>query len=462
MTTANARSIPHIVAHLTESSKAKKMLKVSRRVAELRALLQNIVAYEEKIIDAVKKDLGRCAFETYVLEISMIKEELKRAIKSTKAWSTPRTVPTPIILQPGRSYIEPMPKGLVLIISPWNYPFQLSFVPLIAAISAGNCVILKPSELTPASSKVIKEIVHKSLNHECYAVVEGDGEVARELLDHRFDHIFYTGSTNIGREVMKKAAHFLTPVTLELGGKSPVVIDNTADIELAARRILWGKFINAGQTCIAPDYILVDRRFFDKLTDALKKNLAAMLGDDSQENPSYGRIVNERHLKRLVAYLTDGDIIFGGAYNTKDRFFEPTLMTNIKPGSQLDSEEIFGPILVIEPYDELQDAINIVNNRPNPLALYIFSKNKTNIQYLQNHILSGGLSINDCVSHVGVAGLPFGGVGESGMGSYHGQFGFDNLSHLRGVLQKSNLLDNPVKYAPYSEAKLKFAKAVMN
>ena len=437
------------------------MHSVARRISALESLLKAVARQEDKITAAIKEDLGRCAFETYLLEISMVKEELKRAIKCTKMWSAPRPVGIPIVLQPGRAFIEPTPKGLVLIIAPWNYPFQLGLVPLISAIAAGNCAILKPSELAPASSRLIKEIVESSLDPSCYQVIEGDAVTAQELLDHSFDHIFYTGSTAIGREVMKKAAVHLTPVTLELGGKSPVIVDETAPLDLAAKENCAGKFINAGQTCIAPDYVLVHTSVYDAFVSALKKNLTAMLGEDGQESSSYGRIINDRHLKRLVGYLKDGTIISGGAYNATTKFFEPTLMTNVHKNAPLFNEEIFGPILIIEPVDTIEDAIAFITARPHPLALYVFSKNKGQIDHIKENTQSGGMCINDCVIHVGVAGLPFGGVGHSGMGGYHGQFGFETFSHMRGVLQKSLKFDNPVKYAPYSQGKLRFAKAVM-
>lgn len=453
--------IASILQGLRHTHSTGILLPIKARKAQLKRLLDAVSDNEPRIIKALKHDLGKSSFEAYVAEIAFVKEEIKLARRLLGLWSQKRLVPTPLVFQPGHSYIKPTPKGVVLIIAPWNYPFQLSLVPLISAIAAGNCAVLKPSELTSASEEVIKDLVHDYLDRDCFTVMNGDRELASALVEAPFDHIFYTGSTEVGREVMKKAAVNLTPVTLELGGKSPVIIDKESDLDLAAKRIMWAKCLNAGQTCIAPDYVLLEENLIEPFIRACKKHLLSMYGARVEESPDYGRIISTRHAERLVSYLSEGTLAHGGAYNVPTRFVEPTILTNLHADAAVMKEEIFGPILPLVAVSDIDDAIARINAQPHPLALYIFSKNKKNIKKILDSTLSGGVAINDCISHVAISGLPFGGVRHSGMGAYHGHFGFETFSHMRAVHQRANVFDNPIKYPPYSETKLNLARLVM-
>lgn len=461
MTEMTANQVADVHAHLTKKSQDRPMLPKHARRTALRQLQKALVDNEERIFQALADDLGRPRFEAYVAEIAIIKEELNLALRSLNTWAKKRVVKTPIVFQPGISYVEPVPKGLVLIIAPWNYPFQLSLVPLISAIAAGNCAIVKPSELAPQSAKIIAEIINETLDSSCFRAICGDKNTAQALLDLPFDHIFYTGSTTVGREVMLKAAHHLTPVTLELGGKSPAIIDDTADLNLSVKRILWGKCLNAGQTCIAPDYVLIHESRIKEFVELAKTHLGLMFGDNIQGTPSLGRIINNNHFARLIGYLKDGTIALGGSYDQQENFIEPTILIDVKPNAPVMTDEIFGPILPLIGVKDLAQAIRFINERPHPLALYVFSKDKTNIRSVMQQTLSGSVAINDCVAHVGISDLPFGGVRHSGIGAYHGFAGFETFSHLRSVHHRANLLDNPIKYAPYSERKLALARMVM-
>lgn len=461
MNEITAVQIAEVHKTLTQKSQERPLLtKHARRIA-LKQLQKALVDNEDKIFHALTSDLRRPRFEAYVAEISIIKEEINLALRSLGTWSKKRIVKTPLVFQPGISYVEPTPKGLVLIIAPWNYPFQLSLVPLISAIAAGNCAIVKPSELAPASATVITEIINQNLDPHCFRAICGDATVAKALLDLPFDHIFYTGSTAVGKEVMKKAAEYLTPVTLELGGKSPCIIDDSADLNLAVKRILWGKCLNAGQTCIAPDYVLISDHLVNDFVSSAKAHLEMMFSKDAKDAESFGRIINQRHFQRLISYIKDGKVACGGKYDAKDYYLEPTILVDVKPDSPVMTEEIFGPILPLIVVKGIEGAIDFINARPHPLALYVFSKDKKAIRHVLDHTLSGGVAINDCVAHVGIIDLPFGGVRHSGMGSYHGIHGFETFSHMRAVHKRANLLDNPIKYAPYSERKLSLARMIL-
>jgi aldehyde dehydrogenase (NAD+) len=453
--------IAPILQGLRDAFHTQKLLPISARKNALKQLLRAVSENEPRIIQALHHDLGRGPFESYVAEIAFVKEEIKLALKSLKGWSQQRLVATPLVFQPGQSYIEPTPKGVVLIVAPWNYPFQLSLVPLISAIAAGNCVVLKPSELAVMSQDVIKDLVHDYLDQSCFRVLIGDGDLAKDLVEAPFDHIFYTGSTRVGREVMRAAAENLTPVTLELGGKSPVIIDGDTNLELAAKRIMWAKCLNAGQTCIAPDYVLIKRELLKPFIASAQKHLLDMYGPAAEQSPHYGRIINERHAERLVAYLKDGSIAHGGGYDVAEKYIEPTILTDIKDKAPVMKDEIFGPILPVIGVDTMDEAVRMVNARQYPLALYIFSNNKKTIRKICDQTLSGGVAINDCISHVAIPSLPFGGVRHSGMGAYHGAFGFETFSHMRAVHKRANMLDNPIKYPPYSDMKLNLARMVM-
>lgn len=459
----NLKDAQIIDAHktLTQSNRDRLLLPKSVRRQTLKQLHKAIVEKEDQIFQALKADLGKSHFESFVAEIAFITEEINVALKSLDRWSKRRLVKTPLAFLPGKSYVEPVAKGVVLIIAPWNYPFQLSLVALVSAIAAGNCAIVKPSELAPESARVIANIINNYLDPRCFRAICGDASTSQALLDLPFDHIFYTGSTSVGAEVMKKAAHHLTPVTLELGGKSPCIIDRSSDLALAAKRIMWGKCLNAGQTCIAPDYILMPHDLIEDFVAHAKRHLNAMFGDEPRKSDSFGRIVNPRHLKRLVSYLSDGRIAHGGKYDESENYLEPTILVQVKKDAPVMNDEVFGPILPIVGVDSFEQAIDFVNNKPNPLALYVFSNDKSTIQYALDRTLSGGVTINDCISHVGIIDLPFGGVRHSGIGSYHGVHGFETFSHLRSVHQRANMLDVPIKYPPYTDKKLKLARILL-
>lgn len=430
------------------------------RLTQLKKLKQAVLDHKDEIISAVQADLNKPIFESYLTEIGVVKE-IDYAIKNLKKWSKPKKVATPLDQLPGTAFIYPEPLGVVLIIAPWNYPFQLTISPLVGAIAAGNCAIVKPSEISQNTSQIIAKILQNTFNSEYIAVVEGGVETSQELLQQKFDHIFFTGGTAIGKIVMEAAAKNLTPVTLELGGKSPCIIDSDINIEYTARRIAWGKFINAGQTCIAPDYLLVNQKIKQPLLDSIKNCIQEFYGDDPEKSPDFGRIINQKQFNRLVKLLNNGDVIAGGKTNPDTCYIAPTLIDNVSLDAPIMQEEIFGPILPVIEYNHLEEAISIINNQPKPLALYFFSKNKEYQQQVLQKTSSGGVCINDTIMHIGVTELPFGGVGNSGIGSYHGKASFDTFSHQKSVLKKSFLVDIKVRYAPYL-GKLDLIKKMMS
>jgi aldehyde dehydrogenase (NAD+) len=413
------------------------------------------------IFEALKKDLGKCHIESGITETLSAAGEIEYALKNMKKWARPRRVYTPIANQPGSSRIISEPLGVSLIIAPWNYPFLLLIAPLAAAIAAGCCAILKPSELTPNVSAVIKDGISEYLDKDAFAVVEGDGSVASELLEQRFDHIFYTGGQRIGKIVMTAAAKHLTPVTLELGGKSPCFVDRTADLKVAARRIVWGKFLNAGQTCVAPDYLLVHQDVEAELLTLMRQQITRFYGEDPRASNDYGRIVSDSHFQRLTGLLADGEIVVGGQSVAEERYLAPTILQNVSPESELMQSEIFGPLLPVLTVKDSSEAIEFINSRPRPLAAYLFSTDSAVQQSFVDQTSSGGICINDVVMHLSIPGLPFGGVGASGMGSYHGRAGFETFSHAKAVLKKSNWFELPLRYPPYSDWKFKWIRRFM-
>lgn len=433
---------------------------IAFRLTQLKNLKQAVLDNKDEIINALKADLNKPTFESYLTEIGVIKE-IDYAIKNLKTWMRPKKVPTPLDQLPGTAFIYPEPLGVVLIIAPWNYPFQLTISPLVGAIASGNCAIVKPSEISSHTSSIIANILAKTFDPTYISVVEGGVETSQELLQQKFDHIFFTGGTAIGKIVMEAAAKNLTPVTLELGGKSPCIIDSNINLEYTARRIAWGKFINAGQTCIAPDYLLVNQTIKKPLLDSIKNCVQEFYGDDPQKSPDFGRIINQKQFNRLVELLKNGEIIFGGKTNPETCYIAPTLIDKVSLDAPIMQEEIFGPILPIIEYNNLEEAISIVNNQPKPLALYFFSKNQEYQQQILQKTSSGGVCINDTIMHIGVSELPFGGVGNSGIGSYHGKASFDTFSHQKSVLKKSFLFDIKVRYAPYL-GKLDLVKKMMS
>jgi aldehyde dehydrogenase (NAD+) len=425
-------------------------------------LLKNLVStHEADFIEALKKDLRKHEFEAYATEIGFVLIELKKAISNIEKWAKPRPVPTPLFHFNGNSYVQPEPYGVTLIVSPWNYPFQLLFAPLVGAMAAGNTAVLKPSEFAPATSAVIAKVVSENFAPEYIACVEGGIPESKALLEEKFDYIFFTGGTNVGRIVYQAAAKHLTPVTLELGGKSPCIVDRDTNIALTAKRIVWGKFVNAGQTCIAPDYILVDKAVKDQLVAKIIEYIKKSYGADAQRSEHYPRIINNQHLKRVAAYIEDGDILFGGKVDESDNYIEPTLLENVSEDAKVMTDEIFGPVLPIIEYDNIKEAISFINKRPKPLALYIFSKDEKKIQKVLSETSAGGVTVNDTLLHIANPHLPFGGVGESGIGAYHGHLSFDVFSHMKSVLRRTFIVDDPVRYAPY-KLKISWLRKLMD
>ncbi|MFW5664348.1 MAG: aldehyde dehydrogenase [Coleofasciculus sp.] len=432
---------------------------VKWRMEQLKRLKQAVVDDQEAIINAVKADLGRPEFEAY-FEIAAI-TEINYAIKHLKSWVKPKKVAVGLEQFPASGKIYPEPLGVVLIISPWNYPFQLLISPLVGAIAAGNCAVLKPSEIAAHTSTAITNLIQKTFDPAYIAVVEGDADTSKALLAEKFDHIFFTGGTAIGKIVMEAAAKHLTPVTLELGGKSPCIVDADTDLKDTAKRITWGKYLNAGQTCIAPDYLLVDQQIKSDLLTELQKCVQDFYGQEPEQSPDYARIISHRHFDRLVPLLKDGEIVIGGQTRPEDKYIAPTVIDGVSWDSPIMEEEIFGPILPVLEYSNLNDAITQINARPKPLALYLFSKDKQKQQQVLQQTSSGGVCINDTVMQVGVTTLPFGGVGDSGMGNYHGKASFDTFSHFKSVLKKGFWFDLNWRYPPYN-GKLSLFKRIIS
>ena len=441
--------VQHLVQQQRTFFATGKTLDLDFRMAQLHLLQQAIQRNEQALFDAMYADFRKPAFETFATEVGFVELELKLTLKKLKDWVKPRKVKETILNFPARSHIRSSPFGIALVIGPWNYPFNLLMAPLIGAMAAGNCVLLKPSEIAPHTSAAIAQLVQETFDEAYIAVAEGGVEVTRQLLAQRFDYIFFTGSTRVGQIVMKAAAEHLTPVTLELGGKSPAIVAEDADIALAARRIAWGKFLNAGQTCVAPDYILVQEQVKEELVLQLTKCIREFYGDAPAQSPDYARIINDRHFDRLSTYLQQGAIRAGGQTNSATRYIAPTLLDQVTWQHPVMQEEIFGPILPILTYQELQEAIDEVNAHEKPLALYFFSSSEAKTEAVLRSTQFGGGCINDTLSHLANPNLPFGGVGGSGMGSYHGKSSFDLFSHQKSVVHRGTWLDLPLRYPPY-------------
>ena len=428
------------------------------RKQQLQQIKRLVNDNEQAFIDALASDLGKPAQEAWITEVSYVTGDVDHVCKRLSAWAKKRRVATPIVAQPGRSYIQPEPQGTVLIIGAWNYPMQLILAPLVAVLAAGNCAIVKPSELAPATSMLLAKLIPQYLDSQAVSVVEGAVEETSALLSLPFNHIMYTGNGQVARIVMTAAAKHLTPVTLELGGKSPVYVDKSTDITITAQRIAWGKWMNAGQTCIAPDYIITTADMVTPLVDALKKQIEKMFGKDPKQSKSYGRIINTRHAQRIAQYLTDIDVEIGGEVDIENKYIAPTIVLNPPLDSALMTDEIFGAILPVITIDSFDDAKRFVKERDKPLSSYIFSKNKEQCQTWVNEISSGSQCINDVIMFNAVPELPFGGIGPSGMGQYSGKAGFDNFSHLKSVLARPFVKDLPVRFAPYSKMKFKLLR----
>ncbi|PJN62413.1 Aldehyde dehydrogenase [Paenibacillus sp. GM1FR] len=410
---------------------------IEYRINALQQLRKGIEKYQQRIQDALRADLNKSEAEAYGSEIRIVLGELDFALEHLQEWAVPKQVPTNSAMPDGVSTIYPEPYGVALIIAPWNYPFQLAFGPLIGAIAAGNCAVIKPSELTPAVSRLTYDLIQEIFPQEYIAVMEGEVEASTALLKEKFDYIFFTGSTGVGRIVMKAAAEHLTPVTLELGGKSPAIVHNDAELKLVAQRIVRGKFLNAGQTCVAPDYLLVHEQVHDELINLIGAEIKDKFGDDVLQNADFPHIVNSRNFDRLSKFLTDGKTLIGGRSVREQLLIEPTVLGDVNWESAVMQEEIFGPILPVFTYSDLNPMLDEIVRRPKPLALYLFTQDEQLQDQVLNQVSFGGGCINDTLSHMTSHYLPFGGVGESGMGSYHGQQSFDVFSHHKSVLKRS-------------------------
>ncbi|HCV0267837.1 TPA: aldehyde dehydrogenase [Staphylococcus aureus] len=433
---------------------------ISFRKEQLKKLSKAIKSYESDILEALYTDLGKNKVEAYATEIGITLKSIKNARKELKNWTKTKNVDTPLYLFPTKSYIKKEPYGTVLIIAPFNYPFQLVFEPLIGAIAAGNTAIIKPSELTPNVARVIKRLINETFDANYIEVIEGGIEETQTLIHLPFDYVFFTGSENVGKIVYQAASENLVPVTLEMGGKSPVIVDETANIKVASERICFGKFTNAGQTCVAPDYILVHESVKDDLITALSKTLREFYGQNIQQSPDYGRIVNLKHYHRLTSLLNSEqmNIVFGGHSDEDERYIEPTLLDHVTSDSAIMQEEIFGPILPILTYQSLDEAIAFIHQRPKPLSLYLFSEDENATQRVINELSFGGGAINDTLMHLANPKLPFGGVGASGMGRYNGKYSFDTFTHEKSYIFKSTRLESGVHLPPY-KGKFKYIKA---
>lgn len=432
-------------------------LPISKRKKLLKNLKKEILSNEDKIFQALNNDLRKSNYETYLTEIGILISEIDLFLSNLKKWAKPKKVKSSLLSFPSSDYIYSEPYGKVLIISPWNYPFQLAVLPLMSAVAAGNTVVLKPSEHAPNTSSLIKEIIEKIFDKSHVLVVEGAAETASKLLEYRWDYIFFTGSVKIGKIVATAAAKHLTPTTLELGGKNPCIIDDSVDLRLTSRRIVWGKFVNAGQTCIAPDFLIVKRNIKEQLIDHLSKEIERAYGKDPKESEDYPRIVNKTNLSRLSNMIKDTKILFGGEYDIETCYFSPTIIDEPRIDSPIMDEEIFGPILPIISYDDENQIEKLISKYEKPLALYVFSTNKIFSEKIIRKYSFGGGAINDTIIHVGNPNLPFGGVGYSGIGAYHGKSSFDLLSHKKSIVKKGNWLDIKIRYAPY-KGKLEYVK----
>ena len=425
-----------------------KTLAIEYRMEALRKLRKAIVEHERELTDALYADLHKSYEEAYLTEISIVLGEIDNFLKHLKQWAAPSKRPTPIKLFPSKSVILTEPLGCALIIAPWNYPVQLLLNPLVGAIGAGCTAILKPSPYTPNVSNALERLITEAFDEEYIAIVQGHREVNTLLLSERYDIIFFTGSPDLGRIVMRAAAENLTPVVLELGGKSPVIVDRTANIEIAAKRIAWGKTLNAGQTCIAPDYILIHREVKAPFIEAFKHAVVELHGEDASKSNHYVRMVSDKAFERVSGYISDGDIVYGGRTIAQERYIEPTLLDNVSPNSAVMREEIFGPILPMIEIGDTEEAIAFINKREKPLALYAFGA-KDVAQHIIDHTSSGGACINDVIMHIANEKMPFGGVGNSGMGRYHGRDSLYAFSHRRSLLRTATWLDLPFRYMPY-------------
>ncbi len=440
------------------SGKAKDLSFRREALTKLRELL---LSHEQELTQAIHLDFKKSPFETYMTELSLIHHEINLALKNLKRWSRPKKVWTDLANLPGRSFIMPCPYGHALIIGAWNYPYQLTLVPLISAIAAGNNCVVKPSELSFHTSEILAKLINSHFDPTFLYVAQGGPQVTQELLTHKFDKIFFTGSTHVGQIVAQAAALHLTPVTLELGGKSPCIVLKDSDIKTSAQRIAWGKCLNAGQTCVAPDYLLIERPLYETFLSELKIQMNKVVGPDPLNSESYTRIINQRHYERLIKLIDPDKVYAGGLGHASENFIEPTILKDISFNDEVMKEEIFGPILPVIPFDDLNQIISEIKRRPHPLALYVFGKDEKKIAHILEETTFGGGAVNEVVMHLSNPRLPFGGVGSSGMGAYHGEHGFKNFSHYKSILKRTSWFELPIKYAPYTSWKQKIIRLLL-
>lgn len=443
--------IDHLTARQRAFFATGATLDLEFRIQALKKLQQALTRQESTIAQALHADLGKSAPESYMCETGLVLSEIRYLLAHIRRFAREQWAPTPLAQFASRSYRKPSPYGVTLIMSPWNYPLLLALEPLVDALAAGNTAIVKPSAYSPATSQLLQELLSSLYPEEYVAVVTGGREENAHLLEQKFDYIFFTGSKSVGRLVLEKAAPHLTPVTLELGGKSPCIVDATADLALAARRIVFGKFLNCGQTCVAPDYIVCHTSVRDELLSHLKAEIRRQYGGDYRTNPLYGKIITAHHFQRITALIDPGKVVCGGHFDPDTQKIEPTLLSGVTWEDAVMGEEIFGPVLPILTFDSMDSVISDINARETPLALYLFSQDKATIRRVTARCAFGGGCVNDCIIHLATSYMPFGGMGESGMGAYHGKTGFDTFSHYKSIVDKKTWLDLPMRYQPYTD-----------
>ncbi len=444
-----SNEIQHLLEKQRAFYKSGSTISVDFRIKQLKKLYQAVKTHQTEINEALKADLGKSHYEGFMCESGLVLTEISYMIRHTKKFAKRKTVLTPLPQFHSHSFKQPVPYGNTLIMSPWNYPFLLTLDPLTDAIAAGNTAIVKPSAYSPATSEIIKKIIKECFTPEYVAVVTGGRAENSALLEQKFDFVFFTGSQAVGKEVLKHTAEYLTPAVLELGGKSPCIVDSTANIKLAAKRIVFGKYLNCGQTCVAPDYILCDKSIKDKFVTEVIREIKKQYGDNPLDNKDYGKIINEKHFTRLLGLIEKNKVVIGGNADEKTLKIAPTVMDNVSYDDAVMGEEIFGPIMPVIAYDDFNAVVDGLKDKDKPLALYLFSSNKKNINRVTTELSYGGGCINDVVIHLATSNMGFGGVGESGMGSYHGKDGFDAFSHYKSIVDKKTWLDLPMRYQPY-------------
>lgn len=454
-------TIAGTVAHLRSTYNSRITRPLEWRRQQLQAMINMLEENEADFLEALKIDLGKPVAEAFITDLAFVTGEIKLMLKNLNKWNATEKVSTPLVAMPAKSVLIPEPLGVVCVIAPWNYPVQLLLVPAAGALAAGNTVVLKPSEVSPNVSAVLTRFIPKYMDTNAVAIIEGGVPETTALLAQKFDHIFYTGNGKIGRVVMAAAAVNLTPVTLELGGKSPVIVDKSANIEVAARRVAWGKWLNAGQTCVAPDYVLVDEAVQDKFVDALRTSITDFYGANPHTSDSYGRIVSPRHFDRLVSLMNGGTVVVGGESSAQDRYIAPTVLGDVRLDSALMQEEIFGPLLPIIGVKSTDEAVAFITERDHPLALYVFAEDTSVVDTVLDRTTAGGVTVNGTLLHLTSPNLPFGGIGESGMGGYHGKSGVRIFQHMKPVLKRGTRIDPKMTYPPYTERKLKIFRKVL-